>query len=485
MTEKSRKPKQMQSNYYPYYRVPIIVTKGADISRYLPPNSPPGVPPPVIIQISLFKLLAGIASVILGLPDRTLPPFISGSAPHRPRTRSREAPLSGFPQRSKSNRLFYMYKPLFQTPAAVPKSIPKAQAQKVISKLRKGDIEGRLFAVWAKSADEARGMVRRGEAFPYEPSMGLAGDIMNCGVWQPTFSEKSGAEVWRCLKYAAACETAPPGACVPSGNTLKQCVKSKKVFSSFYEKEIARCAKYQAACNPRGCLPGQMPKPAIRLQRNIDREIRDVASDMAADANAKTPDLSREIMSRGGIKPRPHGVEKEEYSLIPLHLKRKKGMALDEIADEMGMREDDLYQLIRAEYPGGKRKKKRRFTWEDFRAEAEGAVRMSEESFGGAGDLFQLKREMVLDIDDPAKSDDPVMICMERRGWKPNRVLEIQSKISEKLTPDLFTGKPEKLTGSEIQMQEQIQECLDRLSQSQGKKGQLDLFGSRLRRAKR
>ena len=317
------------------------------------------------------------------------------------------------------------------------------------------------------------------EGFPYDPTLGseasmadLSGGTMSCGVWQPVFSEKFGSEVWRCLAYGATCGA--NGECVVSGNKLKECVKTKKVFSKFYEKEIERCAEYKPICDPRGCLPGAMPKPDIHLQKNIDAQVKDVAKDMAEDANARTPDLSREIMSRGGIRSHAKGAEKEEYKLIPLHLKRKSGQPLDEIADEMGMREDELYQLIREAYPGGKKKKKRRFTWQDFEHQARGVVMQTQESSRELGDdLFPgLPREgMVLEVDDPATSDDPLIICMERRGWKPERIRDMQASISEKLTIDMFTGKPDKLTGKEKQLQEEIQECLDRLTRPLGNLG--------------
>lgn len=462
----------MPQSSYPFWRIPIIVTKPPGFSTI------PAYPDPekVIIEIPFYKFLAGMLVLILGVPDRIL---INTSASRARKLRIPREALSGLPKRARSNRLYYMYKPLFQTPAAAPKAIPKGEAKKIIAGLRKGKSEGWLYAVWAKSADDARLMVKRGEAFPYEPTFGLAGAMMNCGVWQPAFSDKADGEVWRCLVYGAACGA--DGGCVPSANKLKQCVKAKNVYSSFYEKMVTRCAKFKPVCDPTGCLPQTMPKPKLRLQKSMKAAVRDVAQDMADDANARTPDLSREIMSRGGIRSHAKGVEKEEYRLLPLHLKRTRGQPLDEIADEMGMREDELYQLIRQEYPGGKRKKKRRrFTWQDFEDQARGMVYQAQETypeFSGA-DLFELKREMVLDVDDPATSDDPVMICMQRRGWKPGRVRDMQAKISEKLTPDLFTGKRGKLTGGEAQMQEQIQECLDMLSRS-GKKGQLDLFGAR------
>ena len=73
-----------------------------------------------------------------------------------------------------------------------------------------------------------------------------------------------------------------------------------------------------------------------------------------------------------------------------------------------------------------------------------------------------LKRDLNMEIEDAARSDDPLEACMERRGYKPSKTQVFQEAISAKLTADMF-GKQEKLTGAEAMFQEQMQECLDRL----------------------
>jgi hypothetical protein len=73
-----------------------------------------------------------------------------------------------------------------------------------------------------------------------------------------------------------------------------------------------------------------------------------------------------------------------------------------------------------------------------------------------------LKRDLNMEIEDAARSDDPLEACMERRGYKPSKTQVFQDAISAKLTADMF-GKQEKLTGAEAMFQEQMQECLDRL----------------------
>ena len=73
-----------------------------------------------------------------------------------------------------------------------------------------------------------------------------------------------------------------------------------------------------------------------------------------------------------------------------------------------------------------------------------------------------LKRDLNMEIEDAAKSDDPLEACMERRGYKPSKTQVFQDAISAKLTADMF-GKQEKLSSAEAMFQEQMQECLDKL----------------------
>ena len=86
-----------------------------------------------------------------------------------------------------------------------------------------------------------------------------------------------------------------------------------------------------------------------------------------------------------------------------------------------------------------------------------------------------LKRDLIMETEDVARSDDPLEACMERRGYKPTRIEQFQDAISAKLTADMF-GKKEKLTGPEAIFQEQMQECLDRMkTRPKLKFGQADL----------
>ena len=73
-----------------------------------------------------------------------------------------------------------------------------------------------------------------------------------------------------------------------------------------------------------------------------------------------------------------------------------------------------------------------------------------------------LKRDLNMEIEDAAKSDDPLEACMERRGYKPTKTQVFQDAISAKLTADMF-GKQEKLSSAEAMFQEQMQKCLDKL----------------------
>ncbi len=85
-------------------------------------------------------------------------------------------------------------------------------------------------------------------------------------------------------------------------------------------------------------------------------------------------------------------------------------------------------------------------------------------------DLFpDLRRELTLEPpEDTATSDDPVTACMERRGWRIPRIEQLKASISEKLTPDLFTQKTQKLTAGEKEYQRIVGECLEARSGTAG-----------------
>jgi len=77
----------------------------------------------------------------------------------------------------------------------------------------------------------------------------------------------------------------------------------------------------------------------------------------------------------------------------------------------------------------------------------------------------KLRRELVLEADEPQESIldvDPLDKCLERKGWDLHKVRKYQDNISAKMTVDMF-GKTEKLTGTEVMLQENIQQCLERM----------------------
>jgi len=79
-----------------------------------------------------------------------------------------------------------------------------------------------------------------------------------------------------------------------------------------------------------------------------------------------------------------------------------------------------------------------------------------------------LKRELThLDVEDSATSDDPVEACLERAGWKLERVDELRETIFEKEQVDLFT-EPDPLTRSEGELLEAIETCMQRLESQYG-----------------
>ena len=208
------------------------------------------------------------------------------------------------------------------------------------------------------------------------PPATLRGRTANCGIWIP-----NGRTGWKCGKYAPVCE--PPkckDAPIPGIKQLRVCSETQRVFSAFYAKMVTRCKKYDAACQTGTCLPERMPYPTEEAEPIPDpTEVKSIAEWMADRANeeaaAQIPFLAREILSRGGIRAMRKGHLKEEYSTIPLFLKRKTGMPMDEMASEMGYDyETDLIIAIQKAYPprtkGEWKKPPKKAQWSEYQEDA-------------------------------------------------------------------------------------------------------------------
>jgi hypothetical protein len=74
--------------------------------------------------------------------------------------------------------------------------------------------------------------------------------------------------------------------------------------------------------------------------------------------------------------------------------------------------------------------------------------------------LFKTRPALELEIQDKAKSDDPLEQCLERRGYDIKKVRQMQDSISEKLTPDMFTNQTTPLNQKEKILQDEIDKCL-------------------------
>lgn len=425
--------------------------------------------------------------------------------------------------------------------------------------------------------------------------LNLAGRIRSCDAWFESV-DKNGNKIHRCFIYAPSC------------NTKKCKTDPKLIFSGItatckrWEKRpdgSRYCAEYAPTCGAEteGCrkepapIPGKAPKKTKKqIKEEIEKEqkaqeriVEGMAKMLASEANEKldqNKQLMRKILDHGGIAPYKSGYLSEEYRDIPTKYKRKDGIPIDELAQELGTNEaqlaDEINQaersfLVLKEKRGGKTA--RRFKKDDFINEAwdrmatgrglmgwqdyhyksfdspvdvsyakkliqsalaknisqkspfqiqtlmrklrdeeqrlinygfagksimgdflytnldyairylgqfYGKVQKSEEKqmtlFGyrkkiHGEDFFspkqkelfpELRREMVLQIDDPATSDDPLIACLERQGWDAKKVTKLQDSIAEKLTIDMF-GKVKKLTGTEIMLQESIDKCFERL----------------------
>lgn len=210
----------------------------------------------------------------------------------------------------------------------------------------------------------------------------FSGRIANCAIWI-----EDGKHGWKCGAYGRVCDSAtcaePPD---PTIKQTKVCVTTQKVFSGFYDRLITRCKRYEATCEGPACMEFTMPYPEAPERRQPTKaEIRSIAEWIAEQYNRETfekePIIAREILSRGGIAPPrvPTALEKpkrvpEEYTAIPLFLRNRQGLPMDEMAAEMGYDYfDEVMAQIQKAYPPkekGAWRKLRRKTYRDFEDEA-------------------------------------------------------------------------------------------------------------------
>lgn len=308
----------------------------------------------------------------------------------------------------------------------------------------------------------------------------LSGATANCAIWGEV-EGKSGGLVWRCLGYGNTCKGSSCSPPVFKFQTRK-CVKTKKVATKsprFKLKTVKRCEKYSRVCAGGTCLSEPMPKGQSSPGHgvNVKRMVSDMSRQMADDRNVLEQTagkaFGREIMDRGGIRAyRGRSISGkrvkggEEFAAVPIFMRRKDGLPLDEMASEMGFDDDTAFlEAVKAEYPREKGEKKQTWTAADFVVDAEAQVWDAIDAglvHGLGQDLFPgLKRELVFTTEDRATSDDPLDIFLQRRGWDIPRVRILQASIAEKAVPDMFTGKIAPLTASEVEIQRDIQAYFD------------------------
>jgi len=80
-----------------------------------------------------------------------------------------------------------------------------------------------------------------------------------------------------------------------------------------------------------------------------------------------------------------------------------------------------------------------------------------------------LKRKLEpFEAEDVATSDDPVEACLQRRGWKLDRVDELKDSIAKKRNIDLFSQEEVELDASEAELMDDIEVCLQQLEKQHG-----------------
>lgn len=115
-----------------------------------------------------------------------------------------------------------------------------------------------------------------------------------------------------------------------------------------------QCKKFAPTCGSadEGCriepalIPGRIK---VRTKQDTEIEAKAIAQMLADDANQdliRNKELLKLVLSYGGIAPHRGGFMKEEYSELPDKYKRKEGIPLDELAQEMGTDERALSDQI-------------------------------------------------------------------------------------------------------------------------------------------
>lgn len=188
------------------------------------------------------------------------------------------------------------------------------------------------------------------------PPATLAGKIMNCAIWIP--DEHGG---WKCGTYGRVCETDPKGQCAPIPKKSKQvkvCVETQQIYSRALKKHVGRCKTYAAACTGSACMSFSKEYPGGSTERTkpSPSEITSRAQWLADEYNethfTREPHLARAILERGGIAPYRKGIEKEEYKAIPIFMRNKRGLPLDEMAAELNYADTSaLRRDIQKAYP--------------------------------------------------------------------------------------------------------------------------------------
>ena len=250
--------------------------------------------------------------------------------------RKEKSNLSGigyYPRKRTGNRLFYMLETSRGLEQVCLKDVQKAK--------QKAKDGRKLYAVWAENADSARTKIKDGQGERYNPN--LSGANYVCSGWFQT-KDKKGKQITRCFVYSPKCNTKK---CVNDFKLSGRLATCKKYGKNSKGKVV--CKKYAATCNPdEECLTEKVdipwkPKPIS------EKAIKATAKDMA-DENNEILDSARwtmrQVLEYGGIAPYKSGYLSEEYKDIPSKYKRKDGIPIDELAQEMGLTERKLVEKI-------------------------------------------------------------------------------------------------------------------------------------------
>jgi len=111
------------------------------------------------------------------------------------------------------------------------------------------------------------------------------------------------------------------------------------------EREEAKALEELSPYGERFVAPEAITEKAIKRLEEITTK-EEIEKEMLIRAEKELPTIISQVKKKGGIKYTKEIKDFGEYAEIPLTAKNKNGLALDEMADELGLDENELWQKL-------------------------------------------------------------------------------------------------------------------------------------------